>query len=144
VKSSALYQHFAETSTTKKKTGDEKRAHRPKKLEICAGAGDWLIDRALADKDSDWYASEIRYDRVHEIWVRSPSLLLPCPSTDEPRFLTCLAIFQQRRKYISEANNVYIIAGDAVDAVKQIPEFALRIPLPLKPSNDPVLILKLN
>jgi tRNA G46 methylase TrmB len=91
-------------------------------LEICAGAGDWMIDRALVDKEADWYASEIRFDRVHEIWVR-------CLPVRQHALSLTSTTKMQRKKYMREADNVYIIAGDAVDAVKQIPEFARLLPV---------------
>ncbi|KAL0484647.1 tRNA methyltransferase [Acrasis kona] len=43
---------------------------RPKKLEICSGLGDWIVDKASKDNKSDWMALEMRHERVFQIWSR--------------------------------------------------------------------------
>ena len=43
----------------------------PIKLEICSGHGDWIIEKAIEDRDkANWVALEIRYERVFIIWSK--------------------------------------------------------------------------
>lgn len=37
-------------------------------LELCSGSGDWIVEKAIKHPDSMWFALEIRFDRVHDIW----------------------------------------------------------------------------
>lgn len=40
------------------------------KLEICTGAGEWIVTQAAADRASDWVALELRFDRAYQTFVR--------------------------------------------------------------------------
>ena len=43
----------------------------PIKLEICSGAGEWVVEQAKADQGrASWVALELRHDRVHQIFTR--------------------------------------------------------------------------
>jgi tRNA G46 methylase TrmB len=46
-------------------------------LEVCAGGGEWASGQAAADPTTNWVASEIRGDRVHQIFDRMRSARLP-------------------------------------------------------------------
>ena len=41
------------------------------RLEICSGHGDWINAQALAHPDINWIGSEIRMDRVWQIWNKA-------------------------------------------------------------------------
>jgi tRNA (guanine-N7-)-methyltransferase len=43
---------------------------KSKKLEICSGLGDWVVDKAYHDRESDWVSLEMRHERVFQIWSR--------------------------------------------------------------------------
>jgi hypothetical protein len=73
------------------------------KLEICAGAGDWIITKAEQEPQATWFALEIRYDRAHEIW---------------------------RKLKMKGLSNVYILIGDAKTFTTQLP-LCVHIPLSL-------------
>ncbi|EKX33941.1 hypothetical protein GUITHDRAFT_166337 [Guillardia theta CCMP2712] len=42
---------------------------KPLHVELCAGSGEWVLDRAGVE-DANWVAVEYRYDRAHEILTR--------------------------------------------------------------------------
>jgi pentatricopeptide repeat protein len=44
---------------------------RPIKVEICSGAGEWVVSQAKHDPGSDWVSMEIRHDRIYQIFCRS-------------------------------------------------------------------------
>jgi tRNA G46 methylase TrmB len=48
----------------------EAGAKRPLKLEICTGAGEWIVAQAAADRASDWVALELRFDRAYQTFAR--------------------------------------------------------------------------
>ncbi|MCK5788034.1 MAG: hypothetical protein KAH32_03485 [Chlamydiia bacterium] len=50
--------------------------HKELKIEYCAGAGDWLIDRSQQDLNVNWACIEIKIDRVIKILrkIRNNSL----------------------------------------------------------------------
>lgn len=50
---------------------------QPVKIEFCSGNGDWINQRALQDKESNWVAIEKRFDRSRRIWSKSRNLSLP-------------------------------------------------------------------
>ena len=49
----------------------DESSNRVKKMEICSGAGEWVVSQASADPNSDWFSLEILYDRVYQIFCRS-------------------------------------------------------------------------
>jgi pentatricopeptide repeat protein len=74
------------------KTADQPR--RKVKVEICSGAGDWVVSQAIHDSDSNWIAIELRNDRVYSILMKAIS---------------------------SEANNLCMLRGDAALILGHIP-----------------------
>jgi pentatricopeptide repeat protein len=42
----------------------------PMYLEICSGAGDWIIEKAKSDKEINWTALEMRNDRNYSIFSK--------------------------------------------------------------------------
>lgn len=42
----------------------------PVKLELCSGHGDWAVERAKTDIESNWIAAELRFERVFLIWSK--------------------------------------------------------------------------
>ena len=49
----------------------EQQQQRPVKIEICSGAGEWVVSQAKNDPGSDWVSMEIRHDRIYQIFCRS-------------------------------------------------------------------------
>lgn len=50
---------------------DLKKIHRPLKMEICSGAGEWASIQAKNDEGkSDWMTLEVRQDRVYHTFAR--------------------------------------------------------------------------
>ncbi len=39
--------------------------------QVCSGHGDWIVERAKADPDSNWIALEMRYERVFQIYAKT-------------------------------------------------------------------------
>lgn len=64
----------AEVNTSKDnahtKTPDN-TARKPVRMEICSGAGDWVVEQAVSDVHSHWVAVELRHDRVYNIFTKS-------------------------------------------------------------------------
>ncbi|PRP87614.1 hypothetical protein PROFUN_04641 [Planoprotostelium fungivorum] len=59
-----------------KKPSDELKSHLREmrdhtiKLEVCSGHGDWIVQRAQEEPDTQWVGLEMRYERVFQIWSR--------------------------------------------------------------------------
>jgi len=43
---------------------------QPLRLEVCSGHGDWIVEKAEHDHESNWVALEMRYERVFQIWSK--------------------------------------------------------------------------
>ncbi|OQR82167.1 hypothetical protein THRCLA_11094 [Thraustotheca clavata] len=66
-----------------------KKNKKPVKLEVCSGAGEWIVSQAKKD-DANWVALEIRHDRTYQIFTQ--------------------AVFEQ-------VDNLCIIGGDATKVI---------------------------
>lgn len=44
---------------------------RPLRVEYCSGNGDWIVEKAKEDPESNWLAVEMRLDRIKKIWSKS-------------------------------------------------------------------------
>lgn len=42
----------------------------PVNIEYCAGNGDWILENAAQNRDQNWIAVEMRFDRVQKIWSK--------------------------------------------------------------------------
>ena len=51
--------------------GHANEKKRPIKIEVCSGAGEWVVSQAKNDPAADWVSMEIRYDRVYQIFCRA-------------------------------------------------------------------------
>lgn len=60
------------------------------KLEICSGGGEWAVNQASNDKESNWITLELRHDRVYQTFTRS---------------------------IYSGLNNLLVLGGDAMDII---------------------------
>ncbi|KDO18029.1 hypothetical protein SPRG_16584 [Saprolegnia parasitica CBS 223.65] len=69
-----------------------KKSTKAIKMEICSGAGEWVVSQAKKDPNANWVALEIRHDRVYQIFTQ--------------------AVFER-------VDNLCIVAGDASVAVPQ-------------------------
>jgi tRNA (guanine-N7-)-methyltransferase len=47
--------------------GNEKPVH----MEICSGNGQWICERAAQNRDINFVAVELRFDRARNIWLKS-------------------------------------------------------------------------
>ncbi|KAH9160257.1 hypothetical protein LEN26_001951 [Aphanomyces euteiches] len=70
--------------------GKEAKAY-PLKIEICSGAGEWIVSQAKKDPQARWMAMEIRHDRVYQVFTH--------------------AVF-------SGVDNLCIVGGDAAMAIR--------------------------
>ena len=76
----------------KKYPFEAKISSLPLKMEICSGAGEWVVAQAVEDKGkANWISLELRHDRVYQNFTK--------------------AIFK-------DASNLCMIAGDAMDVVR--------------------------
>jgi len=46
------------------------KPERPIKLEICSGSGEWAVEQAKSDPESNWVTLEYRADRVYQTFTR--------------------------------------------------------------------------
>lgn len=44
---------------------------KPVYLEFCSGNGEWIVGRAKQEKDRNWIAVEMRFDRLRKIWKKA-------------------------------------------------------------------------
>lgn len=59
---------FSMVKTTHQSMKEQKPV---RKMEICSGAGEWVVAQAKADPASEWFSLEILHDRVYQIFCRS-------------------------------------------------------------------------
>lgn len=78
INANSFRQHFqdafagkSEAVDFKKLMGHANEGKRPIKIEICSGAGEWVVSQAKNDPAADWVSMEIRYDRVYQIFCRA-------------------------------------------------------------------------
>jgi len=48
-----------------------RRKSSPVKIEVCAGSGEWITNRALKEPNSNWVSLDIRHDRVFQTWSKA-------------------------------------------------------------------------
>eukprot|EP00428_Durinskia_dybowskii_P077638 CAMPEP_0170356704 /NCGR_PEP_ID=MMETSP0117_2-20130122/1315_1 /TAXON_ID=400756 /ORGANISM="Durinskia baltica, Strain CSIRO CS-38" /LENGTH=720 /DNA_ID=CAMNT_0010610821 /DNA_START=174 /DNA_END=2332 /DNA_ORIENTATION=- len=56
---------------------------RELKVEVCSGAGEWVVAQAKSDSASDWVAMELRHDRAYQtltkaVFANVPNLAVLC------------------------------------------------------------------
>ena len=78
INTTSFLQHFRDTFADKSEVIDFKKLmghanerKRPIKIEVCSGAGEWVVSQAKNDPAADWVSMEIRYDRVYQIFCRA-------------------------------------------------------------------------
>lgn len=88
---------FFENSLDSKALQDLVSKFKRVRLEICAGAGDWVLSKCEQQPEILWLALEIRYDRAHEIWrklklkgVSNLAILVGDAKTLSPVLLACV------------------------------------------------------
>lgn len=42
----------------------------PIAIEYCSGNGDWIVEKAIAQRDRNWVAVEYQFERVRKIWSK--------------------------------------------------------------------------
>lgn len=45
--------------------------NQPVKVEYCSGNGSWIVDKAIANPNSNWLAVEMQFERARLIWARA-------------------------------------------------------------------------
>lgn len=73
-------------------------------VEYCSGNGDWIVSKALENKNFNWVAVEKRFDRVRKIWAKIKNYTL------DNLFIVCGDALTFTKSYVSSCSiqKVYI------------------------------------